>query len=281
MPTIDENYNSSFLTKMSKLGVHDDIHASNLTNSGQQGVGIQPYHFDGSTPLVLPPATIVCLHTPSMYDKDAEISVAIKNLVETYATEVSGIDVGYTVETEKKTIGHDGQGLEVPTQIKRKEVDPSFTFPEMPGNIVWNMIKQWIWDLGNPDTNIAMNTTPNLDKQYVMSAYSMGLMVIQFDPTFRIENIIDGLFITNMFPKDTTELGITRTIGTSTVKDRSIPFSGYAMHNDYTRVLCRDIAKTLKLDQVDYRKVATSIEDVEDAIKEAGLQNQINQILGT
>lgn len=268
-----ENTKKSLLTGIENLGIPDYNHYGNLVNGGQLGIGYQPDYLDAATPLVFPPVVLVVLQTPTMYSKNTKMGQMIKSVIETHPKSVSGLDIGYTVDTQTAPAGHDGQEQEVPMSTKRSAPSPSFTFQEVHGNLIWNLFKKWIWDMHNPDTYTAMNNAAGgVDVQpYTMSSYAMSMIAIQFDSTFLPDNIIDGVFYTNMFPKETGDLGIERQIGTTNLRERSIPFSAIAQHNKFTKALAKKVAQDLQLAKVNYARMKTGITEVSSSLKESGL----------
>ena len=236
---------------------HDQEFVANLIDGGQLGYGFKAGAFDAATPLAFPPATLVVLQTPMMWDPknlgdDGMLAYTLKSMFECHAKSVTGIDVNYTLDSGDQPVGHDGQTFKVPTQSKRTEVSPSFTWPEVTGNLVWNIILRWIWDIQDPDTNAGMEfmATP---LPYTMSAYSLTFMAIQFDQTMHPDRIIDAAMYCNVYPQATGEMGIQRTIGTTDVKERAVTFNAYLMHNKYTKYLGREVAKILNLRSETYR----------------------------
>lgn len=246
---------------------------ANLIDGGQLGYGFKAGAFDAATPLAFPPAVIVVLQTPMMWDStnlqdDGCLSMTLKSMFECHAKSVTGIDVAYTLDSGDQPVGHDGQTFKVPTQSKRTEVSPSFTWPEVTGNLVWNIILRWIWDIQDPDTNAGMEfmTTP---LPYTMSAYSLSFMAIQFDQTMHPDRIIDAAMYCNVYPQATGEMGIQRTIGTTDVKERAITFNAYLMHNKYTKYLGREVAKVLNLRSETYRVASPNVTEVDKTLGEA------------
>lgn len=214
------------------------------------GVGIQPLWLDVATPCTFIPATIVVTSIPQMYLKDGKptpMGILIKNLLESHAKAVSGIDFGYTLGNETNAnVGHDGQQFAVPTKTTRAAVNPSFTFTELSGNLVWNCFKRWIWDINHPDTNASMAQV-QFPGAYTMSAYACSFMVIQFDPTMRPDRIIDAAHYANVWPTETGTIGFERTIGQIKSPERSINFTGIVQHNSYIKAVAIEIAKRLRL----------------------------------
>lgn len=276
------NDDRSLLTDMEALGVAKDTKVANLFDSAQLGVGFQPKGLDAATPIVFPPTFLVVLSTPTMYEsKYPKFGQMIKSLIEGQPKSVTGIDFNYTLETAEQPVGHDGQNQEVPTRTVRSAAAPSFTFGEVTGNLVWNLFRKWMWDIHHPDTNASMNEILEGDqvKPFIMSTYSMTMLAIQFDSTMLPENIIDGVYYTNMFPKAIGDLGLERTIGTTKTVERTVEFSSIIHHNDYTRELAKTVATSLQLAKVQYSKIKTGVTDVSSDISESGLAQQVRDVL--
>jgi len=247
---------------------------ANLIEGGQLGYGFKAGAFDAATPLAFPPATIVVLQTPMMWDDEnledgGVLAATVKAMFECHAKAVTGIDVNYTLDSGDQPVGHDGQNFKVPTQSKRTEVNPSFTWPEVTGNLVWNIILRWIWDIQDPDTNAGLEFMQGSPLPYTMSAYSLTFMAIQFDQTMHPDRIIDAAIYCNVFPQSTGEMGIQRTIGTTEVKERAITFNAYLMHNKYTKYLGREIAYQLNLRSETYQVATPNVQAIDSQFGEA------------
>ncbi len=271
----------NFLKNKDFLGTGEGL-VGNLISGGQLGYGFKAGAFDAATPLVFHPAVIVVMQTPTMWDNldndpDGVLRRTVKSLFECHAKSVTGIDVNYTLETGDTPVGHDGQTFKVPTQSKRAEVSPSFTWQEVTGNLVWNLMRRWIWDISDPDTNAGLEHYVNYNGDaeetlppYTMSTYALTFMAIQYDPTMHPDRIIDAEVITNVFPQSTGEMGIQRTIGTSEVKERSITFNGYQIHNDCTRSLGKIIAEQLRLRSETYKTASPNTMKISERLDSTG-----------
>lgn len=240
---------------------------ANLIEGGQLGYGFKAGAFDAATPLAFPPAVIVVLQTPMMWDADnlgddGVLAMTVKSMFECHAKSVTGIDVAYTLDSGDQPVGHDGQTFKVPTQSKRTEVNPSFTWPEVTGNLVYNIILRWIWDIQDPDTNAGLEFMEN-PLPYTMSTYALTFMSIQFDQTMHPDRIIDAAIYCNVYPQATGEMGIQRTIGTTEVKERAITFNAYLMHNKYTKFLGREVAKRLNLRSETYQVASPNVQEID------------------
>lgn len=240
---------------------------ANLIEGGQLGYGFKAGAFDAATPLAFPPAVIVVLQTPMMWDADnlgddGVLAMTVKSMFECHAKSVTGIDVAYTLDSGDQPVGHDGQTFKVPTQSKRTEVNPSFTWPEVTGNLVYNIILRWIWDINDPDTNAGLEFMEN-PLPFTMSTYALTFMSIQFDQTMHPDRIIDAAIYCNVYPQATGEMGIQRTIGTTEVKERAITFNAYLMHNKYTKFLGREVAKRLNLRSETYQVASPNVQEID------------------
>jgi hypothetical protein len=160
------------------------------------GMGINAPMLDVATPCTYTPAVIVVTSVPAMYmlngAQPTVMAQLTKDLMETHAKNVTGLDFGYTLGVDTgSNAGMDGQMFGVPTKTTRSQPSPSFVFTELSGNLVYNWAKKWIWDIQHPDTNASM-TQVQFPGAYTMSAYAASFMVIQFDPTMRPDRIIVG-----------------------------------------------------------------------------------------
>lgn len=242
----------------SSLGTRPNELVANLSQSGQLGMGVRFTKLDGATPAVFNPTVCIVLNTPSMWDKYPKLQEMLRAIVETHAKSITGIDFGYVLETTDTPVGHDGQQLSVPTRTTRGAVNPSITVPEYPGMPVYNLFKQWIFDIQHPDTNASVLPAQLGDGSeadipgWFVSAYSMSMICIQYDPSGLPDRIYDACVITNMFPKEIGDIGFERTIGQTKPMERSINFTGIVQHNEMTKALGISVAKMLNMHKVNY-----------------------------
>lgn len=284
-------WQDSLIKHASDLGVSEldekyPSYAANVIEGGQLGTGVQISRIDAATPLVFNPAVVLVTSTPSMWDNIPYAQRMLRSLVETHAKSVTGIEPNYTLETASVPVGWDGQELKVPTRTTRAAVDPVFTWGEVTGNVVWNMIRKWIFDIQHPDTNASLMSAILGDsavKPFVMSSFSMSVVVIQYDMTMRPENIIDCEYISCMFPTTTGDLGIERTHGTTKPMERSIPFTGLLQHNANTKWLGQELAELMQFHKVNYDKAiagpGASASTLNNLIPTAGVNNEMKTVL--
>lgn len=239
--------------KSSNLGLIDNGTGliSDLEIAGQLGYGIKPGALDGATPLVLPPAIIYVTQTPHMWDlTDDGIVLArvVKSMFETHAKSVSGIEIGYTLESGQQPVGHDGQQMDAPTVSKRTNVNPSFTYGEVTGNLVFRVHQTWIWDMADPDTQISLARIPEAAMlPFTMSTYALSFIALQFDQTYTANRLLGAIYITNVYPQGTGDFGIKREPGNAAVQDRPITYTGLAIENESIFALGKAIAADLGL----------------------------------
>ena len=256
-------------TDTTSAGAGSNDLVSNITFSGQLGSGIRFTKLDGATPAVFNPTVCIVLNTPSMWQRYPKAQEMLRAIIETHATSITGIDFGYTLETSETIVGHDGQTLKVPTRTTRSGVDPAIEVPEYPGMPVYNLFKQWMFDIQHPDTNASILPSKMQGDEYTMdqtgassnfkdmpgwfvSAYSMSMIVIQYDPSGLPDRIYDAAIITNMYPVSIGDVGFQRQLGTTEMKTRSITFTGLVQHNEMTKALGVNVAKMLAMHKVDY-----------------------------
>ncbi len=243
-------FSDAFLDNATQVGSHPNTVTSNVARSGQLGIGIRASKLDGATPMVFHPTQVVLLQAPSMWDMYPQKQDVLRALIETHAKSISGIDVNYTLNTTQTPVGHDGQQLEIPTNTTRAAVSPSMTFIEYTGCPIFNLIKDWMFEINHPDTNYSSLPAQVLNTGAVpmwsVSSYSMSIALIQYDPSGIPERVQDGAIILNMFPKETSNFGFERQIGQSKTMERTISFSGIIQHNEQTKQLAMNIAKMLQ-----------------------------------
>lgn len=246
----------AILTQVTSLGVSPNAQVANLARSGQLGTGIRFTKLDGATPAVLSPVVGVVLSMPSMWDRWPKLQEMGTSIMQTYCKSITGIDFGYTLETQDTPVGHDGQMMKVPTKTTRSAVNPTAVIPEYPGFPVYNLFRTWMFHIKHPDTNASILPANISDTSQIpgwfMSAYSMSMAFIQYDPSGLPDRIYDACVITNMFPTEIGEIGFERTIGTHQLKERSINFAGIVQHNDNTKELGFRIAELLALHKINY-----------------------------
>lgn len=245
----------------------------------QLGMGINAPMLDVATPCSFTPVVIVVTSVPAMYmrngAKPTVMAQLIKDLMESHAKSVSGIDFGYTLGVDTSAnVGMDGQMFGVPGKTTRGQVSPSFTFTELSGDLVFNWAKKWIWDIQHPDTNASMAQV-QFPGAYTMSSYAASFMAIQFDPTMRPDRIIDAAHYVNVFPTGTGDIGFERTIGTVKVPERSIPFNAIVQHNPYIKSLAMAMASKLKLHVHNYNVAPPNKLTVDRHLSGLGLDGEM------
>ena len=239
--------------KASNLGLIDTGTGliTDLEIAGQLGYGIKPGALDGATPLVLPPAIIYVTQTPAMWsvsDEGQVLARVVKSMFETHARSVTGIEIGYTLESGQGTVGHDGQQMDAPTVSKRAAVNPSITYGEITGNLVFRVHQTWIWDMADPDTQISLARIPEAQMMpFTMSTYALSFIALQFDQTYTANRLLGAIYVTNVYPQGTGDFGIKREIGTANVQERPITYTGLAIENEYIFNLGKSIAADLGL----------------------------------
>lgn len=216
----------------------------------QLGMGYNMPTLDVATPCMYIPATIVVTSVPQMYVHNGApnaMGLMIKNLMESHAKQVSGIDFTYANSPDTSAqVGHDSQTLGTPTKTTRSAVQPSFQFTEIGNNTVRNCFQRWMWDIQHPDTNASMAQV-EFPGAWTMSAYAASFLVIQFDPTMRPERILDAAHYVNVWPSDIGPIGFERGIGQVRPQERTIQFTAVVQHNPMIKYVAMKVAERLRL----------------------------------
>lgn len=277
--------NNALLGKITSMVPSPRQAAGNMFLGGQLGVGSRITTIDAATPLVFGPAVVVVTQTPTMWDAQPERQQMLKALMETHAHTITGTDFGYTTETGESNAGHDSQMIKVPTRTIRSQVNPSVGMFEINGNLVSSFFRNWQFDMNHPDTNASIlaanyGGADNIPP-WVMSTFSMSMVMILFDPTMIPDRIIDCALYTNMFPTETGEIGFQRVINQAEVKERTIQFTGLVQHNANTWELGFQIATQLQLHRINYNfarpglaGVVGATEAIQESIQDYGYGEQ-------
>lgn len=270
-----------FINNASALGATNSGSIAHLSAAGgQYGTGPLYSTLSASSPLILPRSVIVVTETPRMYNDNLGFAYLLKTLVESCAKSVSGIDLSYTLDEHSQEIGRDGQQIQMPTKSKRTQPSPSFTYPEYIGNPVWNAHYKWLTDTQDPDTDaIGLKNTIARDEHYDTRLFGMTIFVMQPDMTFQARRLINSWIITNMWPKNTGDLGAKVEMTGTHSPERSINYSGYLIHNNDTIAMGQLLWQSMQLETVNYRKLATGIGTVNQNIKNSGLLRDINDVI--
>ena len=270
-------YTAGLITNAGLLGTTDQSSIADIAYGAQLGVGPNLPQIDGATPLILAPIVAVITHIPTMFNNVDKAPETLKALIERHAKEISGVDFGYQLEGSPTPVGQDGQELHMPTNAKRTPVTPTFTWQELPGNLVWNLHKIWIQMIKDPDTQAsilsAMANGATMSPM-LMSSFTMDILFIQFDSTMLPENIVDAWFITNMWPQETGLFGAKRQIGHSEMPERQIAYYGVLQHNRNTKAVGQIIATALALHRANYDFAVPVATEIDPNIQNMGLQEE-------
>lgn len=243
----------------------------------QNGSGVNFQTLDAATPCVYMPAVLVVMSVPLMYITEGGLATPmafmIKDLVENHTRSATGFDFGYSNEPQQAGVGMDGQNFQVPGKTTRSQPSPSFMWPELQGNLVFNIIQKWMFDINHPDTNAAC-AQAIYPGAWTMSAYSMSILLIQYDQTMRPDHVIDGVYYTNMWPLGTGDIGYERVLGSTKHPERNVNFTAICQHNDMTKALAMAVAEQLQLHKHNYNIAPTARTAIQKAISEYGLYQE-------
>lgn len=236
----------------------------NIIRGAQYGQGPNIMALDGATPNVLNACYLVVIQMPQMWVRTNQTNIVNvwRTLLEIGAKNVDGIDFGYQLEVTDTLVSHDGQNAGMPTVSRRTQINPTFTWPEYYGNLVWNATQKWIMDIQHPDTQVSNLTGEGYSEEdipaWLYSTFSASMCVIQPDPLGIPDRIQDAYFVCNLFPTETGMGGFKRTINNAETPERSVPFRGLVQHNANTRTLGLLIAKSLNAHRINWQFATTA-----------------------
>lgn len=272
MPTMD----NSLIAGGGRFGPSANAYIANVTDGGQQAFGPLLRNLDANTPTVFLPLQLVVTHVPTFFtylDNGPEI---FKALFETHLISMDGLDITYTMETDGTPVGRDGQQMLVPTRHTRSQLTPTATWAEKIGNVVFNFGRTWMNAIRDVDTQASsmagIISSGSTLPPHVASMYSADFMFIQYDTTYRPENIIDAFALTNVFP---TDIGGTNyqlnTIETHR-PDRTFTLSGIVQHNNNSVNIAKQLAALTNLHTINFQDAHPIAESIERAVSGMGAE---------
>lgn len=251
----------------------------NINLGGTYGLLDNKHLLAATTPQVHRPIVPVVGHVPTALRKLGLVDI-FKSTFETCIQSMSGIDFNYSTETSDFILGNDGQNRSAPIAGRRGEVSPSLVIPEIVGSPFGNLFRLWNRIIVDCDTHSSalagiLNQDGD-DTPYLLSSYSMDLVLIQYDMSMKVANVIDCIILTQMFPTDTGMMGFGRDIGTGTRPERNITFKAIVQHNTQTLKVGKRIAETLQLHRVDGDKQPPVVSNVESILENSALVRQMS-----
>lgn len=272
----------SLIREAGRIAGEESATIANLASGAQLGLGAHLTNLDAATPLTLNPIIPIVTSVPTMFENIPHAEDTLKALIERHPKSISGIDFEYQLEGSPTPVGHDGQQLNMPTNARRTQVTPQFTWQEVTGNLIWNFFKMWISMTRDANTQAsslaALDDTAELLPQLV-SSFSMDVIFIQFDSTMRPENIIDAFICTGMWPQQTGMAGWQRTVGEVTMPERSISFNAVLQHTERTRQAGRAIAEVLGLHRVNFNQIAPVANQIASRLTDKGIQQEAAEVI--
>jgi hypothetical protein len=115
----------------------------------------------------------------------------------------------------------------------------------------------------------------------VASMYSADLMFIQYDSTYRPENIIDAFALTNFFPTEIGAPGYSLNAVETTMPQRSFGFSCIVQHNNNTVAVAKNLATLTNLHRVNYQDAHPIAQTIEAELRGLGMEHQVSSYLNT
>lgn len=265
------------------FGASPSSYIANLADGGQLGFGPLLPNLDANTPPVFLPLQLVVTHVPTIFKYIPNGIEIFKALFETHLVSLTGLDFTYSMDVDGTPVGRDGQMMNVPTKQMRSQISPVAMWPEKIGNVVFNFGRVWMDAMHDVDTQASSMAgiipTGTALPPLVASMYAADIMLIQYDSTYRPENIIDAFALTNFFP---TEIGSPdyQLNATETHRpDRNFTFTCIVQHNRNTVNVAKSLATLTNLHQINYQDALPIAQSIESELSGEGMQYQVAEYL--
>ena len=272
---------NAVISNAGRIAADPSAPIANLGAGAQLGVGPHLVELDAATPLALHPIVPVVVHVPTMFENIPYATDTLKALIERHAQTITGIDLEYTLESAQSPLGHDGQQINMPTHSRRTQINPSFTWREATGNLVWNFHKLWIEMIRHPDTQASQlgalaagDISPQL-----LSSFTMDILFIQYDSTHVAAQIIDGFFVTSMYPQGTGPSAYQRTVAEVQIPERNITYNGIIQHSNSTVQIAKRVAELLNMHSVNYDEAQPVADSIPGNLANLGIQAEIAELV--
>lgn len=275
--------NGSLIANGGRFGPTESSFIANVAEGGQLGFGPVLKNLDANTPQVQLPLQVIVTHVPTIFNYvDGGVEL-FKALFETHMVSLDGVDPSYTMETDGTPVGRDGQQQLVPTKHVRGQLTPTASWSEKIGNVVYNLGRFWQNSMHDPDTQASSmagvipsgTTLPPL----VSSMYGADIMLIQYDTTYRPENIIDAMMLTNFFPTDIGTPGYSMNVTESKMAERTFTFGCILQHNNNTIAVAKSLATLTNLHTINYQDAHPIATSIESELAGEGMARQVSDVL--
>ena len=275
--------NGSLIANGGAFAASPSSYIANLADGGQVGFGPLLANLDANTPPVYLPLQLVVTHVPTLFNYIENGTEIFKALFETHLVSMEGLDFSYSMEIDGTPVGRDGQMQNVPTKQVRSQISPTCMWPEKIGNVVFNLGRVWMNAMHDIDTQAASmagiipsgTALPPL----VASMYAADIMLIQYDSTYRPENIIDAFALTNFFPTEIGSPGYQLNVIENHRPDRNFTFTAIVQHNSNTVNVAKSLATLTNLHLVNYQDALPIAQSIEAELSGEGMMYQVSEYL--
>jgi len=273
---------NALLANGGRFGASPNSVIANLFDSGQTGFGPILTNLDANTPLVLPTLDVTVVTVPKVFQYIQNGPALFKTLFETHMTQMSGLEIEHTIESETVPIGRGGHVQHAPTRQVRSQPTPTCTWPEKLGNIIWNFGRLWANLIRDPDTQAAtlsdiIPATTALPP-HVASMFGAEILLTQYDPTYRPENILDAIFLTNFMPSNLGSHGYTFDVNQVSRPDREFQFTCIAQCNNNTVAVAKEVAKAKQLHRINYQNANPVATGIDSSLRGEGMERLMTQL---
>lgn len=275
--------NSALVANGGRFGPSPNSYVANVKDGGQLGFGPVLRNLDANTPPVFLPVQVVVTQVPRIFQYISGGVDLFKALFETHMISMEGIDFTYSMETDGTPVGRDGQMQMVPTKQTRSQISPTCMWPEKIGNLVFNFGRVWMNMMRDVDTQSSSmaGTIPSGTAlpPMVASMYAADLMLIQYDTTYRPENIIDAIALTNFFPTEIGSPGYQMNQTQTHRPDRTFTFTCITQHNNNTVAVAKQLAQITNLHTINFQDAHPIADQIAAEVRGQGLEHLVTSTL--
>lgn len=266
---------------------------TDLRYGGQQGWTPVPEEWVSNAGYVPKPLIPILLEAPKFFQlmpNPQKWVEALKALVEVHPIIIEGINDGQKIETDTHNVGRAGEMMHEPTDAKRDQTEPKFTWVEKTGNAIQRFIQMWMdYGIMNPETGTCLAATliknlPEADrpKDWLPDWYSMTCLFIE--PNALHDRVVRAHIVAGMWPYETTEIAgkMDKTGALELKKSIQIPFTGFAQRGLGVDLFAQKILDAINLTNANPNLRPAFIQDISADVKAApgGWQSYVED-LGT
>lgn len=211
----------------------------NIAASSQRGIMIDPTNWSDAMYYARPELRCVLLQAPlgfKWFSDGTQMAARLKALVETKASEITGITATLNNNFEDVAVSNGGEVIQVNTGVTRERTNPSFTFNDYKGLPVYKDFSRWIRGLfqepltGRP--GIISEQAYIRDQAPPLTPRDQTATMLFYLVSDTMRGVDYACMCTNMAPMNLTFEANKTTPHTRELQTYTIPFTAFTLHSD-------------------------------------------------